>query len=93
MMKGREGVAGSMVFLTSTEHALLAELAVRAGRFPAHDHLRQRIWSPGRRGQRWLLREVMRRRRGKLGDEAENPAYIHTGPRAGYRLGPAAETG
>ena len=30
--------------------------------------------------------------RGKLGAAADNPAYIYTVPRAGYRLGPAAET-
>ncbi|MCZ0938706.1 MAG: response regulator [Caldilineaceae bacterium] len=86
----RVSVAGSAVALTPNEYALLAELAANAGRTLAHDHLLQRVWSPGRRGQRWLLREVVRRLRSKLGDDADNPAYIFTVPRTGYRLGPAA---
>ena len=88
----RVSVAGSAVALTPNEYGLLAELALNAGRTLAHDHLLQRVWSPGRRGQRWLLREVMRRLRSKLGDDADNPSYIFTVPRAGYRMGPAAET-
>ena len=86
----RVSVAGSFVSLTPNEYALLAELAVNAGRTLTHDHLLQRVWSPGRRGQRWLLREVVRRLRDKLGDDANNPAYIFTAPGTGYRLGPAA---
>ena len=84
----RVSVAGSAVELTPNEYALLAELAVNAGRTLTHDHLLQRVWSPGRRGQRWLLREVVRRLRGKLGDDANDPAYIFTVQGTGYRLGP-----
>ena len=83
----RVSVAGTAVALTPNEYALLAELAVNAGRTVAYDQLLQRVWSPGRRGQRWLLREVVKRIRTKLGDDANNPAYIFTVPRTGYRLG------
>ena len=85
----RVSLAGSVVTLTPNEYGLLAELAVQAGRTVAYDRLLQRVWSPGRRGQRWLLREVVKRVRAKLGDDADNPAYVFTVPRAGYRLGPA----
>ena len=36
------------------------------------------IGSPDRRGERWLLREVVRRLHSKLGDDADNPHYIFT---------------
>ena len=84
----RVSVSGAELPLTPTEYALLAELSLHAGRALAHDDLLQRVWSPGRRGQRWLLREVVRRLRAKLNDDADNPAYIFTVPRTGYRLGP-----
>ena len=89
----RVSVAGSDVALTPNEYALLAELAVNAGRTLAHDDLLERVWSPDRRGRRWLLREVVKRLRLKLGDDARNPAYIFTVSRAGYRLGPAEAGG
>ena len=84
----RVSVSGAELTLTPTEYALLSELSLHAGRALAHDDLLQRVWSPGRRGQRWLLREVVRRLRAKLNDAADNPAYIFTVPRTGYRLGP-----
>ncbi len=89
----RVSVSGRELTLTPTEYALLAELSLHAGRPLAHDDLLQRVWSPGRRGQRWLLREVVRRLRAKLNDDADNPAYIFTVPRTGYRLGPPAADG
>ena len=89
----RVSVSGAALTLTPTEYALLAELSLHAGRPLAHDELLQRVWSPGRRGQRWLLREVVRRLRAKLNDDADNPAYIFTVPRTGYRLGPPAADG
>ena len=84
----RVSMSGAELTLTPTEYALLAELSLHAGLPLAHDELLQRVWSPGRRGQRWLLREVVRRLRAKLNDDADNPAYIFTVPRTGYRLGP-----
>ena len=84
----RVSVSGRELTLTPTEYALLSELSLHAGLPLAHDELLQRVWSPGRRGQRWLLREVVRRLRAKLNDDADNPAYIFTVPRTGYRLGP-----
>ena len=88
----RVSLAGAPVALSPHEYGLLAELAMNAGRTLTHDHLLRRVWSPGRMGQRWLLREVVKRLRGKLGDDAGNPAYIFLQRGVGYRMGPA-ETG
>ena len=47
--------------------------------------LRQ-VWGPERVGEAWLLRNVAKRLRGKLGDDADNPRHIITEPRVGYRM-------
>ena len=72
--------------LTPTEYSLLYELSVHAGRVLTHDHLLQRVWGPERMGEPWLVREVVKRLRGKLGDAADRPTYIFTEPRVGYRM-------
>ena len=85
----RVAVAGRPVRLTPTEYELLFELSVHAGRVLTHDQLLQRVWGPERTGEPWLVREVAKRLRRKLGDDAGddagNPAYIPTEPRVGYR--------
>ena len=48
--------------------------------------LLQRVWGPERTGEPGLVREVVKRLRRKLGDDAGNPAYIFTEPRVGYRM-------
>ena len=72
--------------LTPTEYELLFELSVHAGRVLTHDQLLQRVWGPERTDEPWLVREVVKRLRSKLGDDAGNPAYILTAPRVGYRM-------
>ena len=74
----RVAVAGRPVRLTPTEYELLFELSVHAGRVLTHDQLLQRVWGPERTGEPWLVREVVKRLRRKLGDAAGNPAYIPT---------------
>ena len=82
----RVTLAGRPVELTATEYALLYELSVHAGRVLTHDHLLQRVWGPERTGEPWQVREVVKRLRRKLGDDAQNPTYIFTVPRVGYRI-------
>ena len=82
----RVALAGQTVQLTATEYAVLYELSVHAGRVLTHDVLLQRVWGPERTGEPWLVREVVKRLRRKLGDDADNPTYIFTEPRVGYRM-------
>ena len=79
-------VAGEPVELTATEYAVLYELAVHAPRVLTHSALLQRVWGPERVGEPWLVRDVVKRLRRKLGDAADNPAFIFTEPRVGYRM-------
>ena len=65
---------------------MLYELAVYAPRVLNHQVLLQRVWGPERVGEGWLLRDVVKRLRRKLGDDAADPRYIITGPRVGYRM-------
>ena len=87
----RVTIAGERVELTATEYAVLYELAVNAGRVLTHNVLLQRVWGPERLGEPWLVRDVVKRLRRKLGDDAQNPTYIFTEPRVGYRM--ATESG
>ena len=87
----RVTVAGGLVELTATEYAVLYELAVHAPRVLTHSVLLQRVWGPERVGEAWLVRDVVKRLRRKLGDNADSPTYIFTEPRVGYRM-PKRET-
>ena len=80
----RVTLAGEPVELTDTEYAALYQLAVQAPKVLTHSLLLQRVWGPERVGQGWLLRDVVKRLRRKLGDDAANPRYIVTEPRVGY---------
>ena len=87
----RVTLAGRPVELTATEYALLYELSVHAGRVLTHDVLLQRVWGPERTGEPWQVREVVKRLRRKLGDNAQSPTYIFTEPRVGYRMAKGEE--
>ena len=87
----RAAVAGEPIDLTATEYALLHELAANAPRVLTHSALLHRVWGPERVGDAWLVRDVVKRLRRKLGDPAHNPKYIFTEPRAGYRM-PTGDT-
>ena len=82
----RVTVAGQPVELTATEYAVLYELAVHAPRVLNHSVLLQRVWGPERVGEDWLVRDVVKRLRRKLGDDAASPRHILTEPRVGYRM-------
>ncbi len=80
----RVTLRGQPLELTATEYALLYELSVNAHRVLTHNLLLQRVWGPERVGEPWLVRDVVKRLRRKLGDDARNPSYIFTEPRVGY---------
>ena len=79
-------VEGKPVELTAKEYAVLYELAVHAPRVLNHQVLLQRVWGPERLGEGSLLRNVVKKLRSKLGDNAQNPRYVFTEPRVGYRM-------
>ena len=82
---------GQPVELTATEYAVLYELSASAPRVLTHNVLLQRAWGPERIGEPWLVRDVVKRLRRKLGDDAQAPTYIFTEPRVGYRMAAGVE--
>ena len=82
--------------LTPTEYRLLAELSANAGRLLTYERLLDRVWEKRERdGGVQPIRTIVRRLRRKPGDDADNPTYIFTEPRVGYRMpegGDAEET-
>ena len=56
-----------------------------------HGLLLQRVWGPKRTREGWLLRNVVKVLRRKLGDDAADPRYIATEPRVGYRMAAGGE--
>ena len=87
----RATVNGEPVELTATEYNILHELAAHAPRVMTHSALLHRVWGPERVGEPWLVRDVIKRLRRKLGDSADSPTYIFTEPRTGYRM-PTGQT-
>ena len=82
----RVTVAGRPVRLTGTEYRLAVELSVNAGRTMTQDQLLARVWGPSCPSDSQLLRTFVRKLRRKLGDSADNPTYIFTEHRVGYRM-------
>ena len=80
-------LAGRLVHLTPTEYRVLAELSANAGRMLTYERLLDRVWGRRERGGDVRpLRAIVRKLRNKLGDDADNPTYIFTEPRVGYRM-------
>ena len=79
-------VAGEQVELTAAEYAVLYELAVHAPRLLNQRVLQQRVWGPERIGEGGLVRDIVKRLRRKLGDDADSPRYIVTEPWVRYRM-------
>ena len=87
-------VASRPVELTATEYELLRVLSMNAGRVMTYDSLLRQAWSGRHRGARdpKLVRALVKRLRGKLGDDATNPTYIRNERAVGYRM-PEPATG
>ena len=84
-------LAGRPVQLTAIEYGLLFELSANAGRVMTYDRLLRRVWGLRRSGDSRRVRTAAKQLRRKLGDDANNPAYILNEPRVGYRM-PKGET-
>ncbi len=82
----RVTVAGTPVELTDIEYRMLVELSVNAGRALTHVHLLQRVWGPDKGEDSGPVRNIVKRLRRKLGEDASDPAFIFAVPRVGYRM-------
>ena len=79
-------LAGRPVQLTAIEYRLLVELAANAGRVVTYDRLLRRVWGAEHAGDLRPMRTVVSSLRRKLGDDADQPTYLFTEPRIGYRM-------
>ena len=82
-------VAGRPVRLTAIEYRLLVELSANAGRVLTYAHLLERVWGQGSDGDLRPMRSAVKSLRRNLGDDANNPTYIFTELRVGYRMAKA----
>jgi two-component system KDP operon response regulator KdpE len=78
--------AGAEVHLAPKEFAMLAELAINAGKVVTHTHLLRTVWGPGHETDVEYLRVAARGIRRKLEGEADAPSRIRNEPGVGYRL-------
>ncbi len=72
--------------LTPTEFRLLAALARRAGQVMTREVLLDQVWGYDYLGDSRLVDMAVRRLRAKLGDTADQSAYITTVRSVGYRF-------
>ena len=77
--------AGEPVSLTPLEGRLLDYLMVNAGQVLTFDALIDHVWGP-EGADRDMLRQLIRRLRGKIEADPANPRYILTTPGLGYSL-------
>ena len=87
----RATLDGSPLRLVAMEYRMLAELAVNAGRVLTYEHLLERVWSGKGTGGLGAMRTIVNKLRRKLGENGDDPTYIFTEPRVGYRM-PEGET-
>ena len=84
-------LAGFPVRLTAIEYRTLAELAANAGRVLTYEHLLRRVWGVESGGDVRPMRTVISTLRRRLNDDAEDPMYIFTEARVGYRMAQGEE--
>ena len=82
----RVTLAGRPVQLVSMEYRMLAELSANAGRVLTYEHLLERIWGEEESEDVRPMRTIVSKLRRKLGDDANNPTFIFTDTRVGYRM-------
>jgi two-component system KDP operon response regulator KdpE len=77
---------GERVELTPTEYKLLYHLVRNAGHVLQHGTLLAKVWGRDYMDETDYVRVYIRRLRDKLGDDPDNPRYIQTERRLGYRF-------
>ena len=85
-----QGVLHSARSLTVARYGrgVIYQSAAQDTNVMTHGRLLQRVWGPEHVGEGWLVRNVVKRLRRKLRDDADSPRYIVTEPRVGYRMAP-----
>ena len=79
-------VAGRPVHLTPLEFNLLRVLAQNEGKLMTHRTILREVWGPAYQMESSYLHVYVSQLRHKLEPEPDEPRYILTEPRAGYRL-------
>ena len=79
-------LAGERVRLTAIEYRTLVELSRNAGQVLTYQYLLKEVWGVESPGDLRPMRTVISTLRRRLGDDADNPVYIFTEPRVGYRM-------
>jgi DNA-binding response OmpR family regulator len=79
-------VEGERVKLTPTEFTLLALLVKNADRVVPYRELLEKVWGPEYRDAVDYLKVHIQHLRQKLGDDPQNPRFIATEWRTGYRF-------
>ena len=87
----RVTLGGRSIHLVPIEYQMVVELSANGGRVLTNEHLLQRVWGEKGSGDVRPMRTIVSKLRRKLGDDADNPTYIFTEPRVGYRM-PKGET-
>lgn len=77
---------GDSISLTPLENRLLEYLMLNAGHVLTTDAIIDHVWGPGG-GDRDMLRQLVRRLRGKIEPDPAQPSYINTIPGLGYGFG------
>ena len=72
--------------LTRLEFRLLYTLMIHRGQVLATEMLLERVWGYNYRGDRDLVRGLVKRLRGKIETAPSSPKYIQTIPGVGYKL-------
>ena len=84
--KRRVVLAGRLKHLTPIEYRVLAELSANAGRVLTYERILSRVWGGKGDDDVRPMRTIVSKLRRKLGDSADNPTYIFTEPRVGFRM-------
>ena len=79
-------VKSQEIELTSTEYALLKELALNAGKVLTYTQLLQKVWGADYADEREYLHVFVSRLRAKLETDPKNPRYFTTVSGVGYRF-------
>ena len=77
---------GIPVSLTPIEYRLRVELSANAERVLTYEHLLRLVWGSEGDADVRPIRTAISAIRRKLGDDADNPTYIFTEIRVGYRM-------